>query len=48
MEAYNALLVHISDMKANKKDFVTQRLAKQNLETEQDHLQDMERLLEEF
>ena len=48
VEAYNALLVYISDMKANKKDFVTQRLAKQNLETEQDHLQDMERLLEEF
>ena len=48
VEAYTNLLIYISGQKPNKKDFVTQRLAKQNLETEQDHLQDMIRLLEEF
>ena len=48
VEAYQKLLVYISGQEPDKKDFVTQRLAKQHLETEQDHLQDMERLVEEF
>lgn len=48
VEAYQKLLVYISEQEPGKKDFVTQRLAKQHLETEQDHLQDMERLVEEF
>ena len=48
VEAYEKLLTYISEQEPGKKDFVTQRLAKQHLETEQDHLQDMERLVEEF
>lgn len=48
VEAYEKLLTYISKQDPDKKDFVTQRLAKQHLETEQDHLQDMERLVEEF
>ena len=48
VEAYEKLLAYISKQDPDKKDFVTQRLAKQHLETEQDHLQDMERLVEEF
>ena len=48
VEAYTNLLVYISNQKPNKKDFVTQKIAKSNLETEQDHLQDMIRLTEEF
>lgn len=48
VEAYEQLLGYISAQKPNKKDFVTQKMAKSHLETEQDHLQDMERLVEEF
>ena len=48
VEAYQKLLVYISEQEPGEKDFVTQRLAKQHLETEQDHLQDMERLVEAF
>jgi len=48
VEAYQKLLVYISEQSPDKKDFVTQKLAKGHLETEQDHLQDMERLVEEF
>lgn len=48
VEAYEKLLVYISEQGPDKKDFVTQKLAKSHLETEQDHLQDMERLVEEF
>lgn len=48
VEAYEKLLTYIAEQEPGKKDFVTQRLAKQHLETEQDHLQDMERLVEEF
>ena len=48
VEAYQKLLVYISGQSPDKKDFVTQKLAKSHLETEQDHLQDMERLVEEF
>ena len=48
VEAYQKLLVYISGQEPDKKDFVTQKLAKNHLETEQDHLQDMERLVEEF
>ena len=48
VEAYEQLLGYISAQKPNKKDFVTQKIAKNHLETEQDHLQDMERLVEEF
>ena len=48
VEAYQKLLVYISGQEPDKKDFVTQKLAKEHLETEQDHLQDMERLVEEF
>lgn len=48
VEAYEQLLGYIANMKPNKKDFVTQKLAKNHLETEQDHLQDMERLVQEF
>lgn len=48
VEAYEKLLTYIAEQEPGKKDFVTQRLAKQHLETEQDHLQDMERLVKEF
>ena len=48
VEAYQELLAVINEQSADKKDYVTEKLAKEHLETEQDHLQDMERLVEEF
>lgn len=48
IEGYRALLVAIAETEIGVRDFSTQRLAKKNLETEQDHLQDMIHLIEEF
>ena len=45
---YKKLLVVISETKAEERDFATQRLAKKNLEAEEDHREDMVRLIEEF
>lgn len=48
VEAYENLLAYIAKQDPDKRDYVTEKLAKDHLETEQDHLQDMERLVEEF
>lgn len=48
VEAYEKLLAYISKQDPDKRDYATEKLAKDHLETEQDHLQDMERLVEEF
>lgn len=48
VEAYEALLAYIAKQDPDKRDYATERMAKDHLETEQDHLQDMERLVEEF
>ena len=48
VEAYEKLLAYLHEQSADKMDYVTEKLAKDHLETEQDHLQDMERLVEEF
>ena len=48
VEAYEKLLAYLHEQSADKMDYVTEKLAKEHLETEQDHLQDMERLVEEF
>ena len=48
VEAYQKLLAYIAGQDADKRDYATEKLAKDHLETEQDHLQDMERLMEEF
>ena len=48
VEAYEKLLAYIAGQSADKRDYATEKLAKEHLETEQDHLQDMERLVEEF
>lgn len=48
VEAYEKLLAYISAQEPGKRDYATEKLAKDHLETEQDHLQDMERLVEEF
>ena len=48
VEAYEQLLVYLHNQSADKMDYATEKLAKEHLETEQDHLQDMERLVEEF
>ena len=48
VEAYEKLLAYIAKQDPDKRDYVTEKLAKDHLETEQDHLQDMERLVEEF
>ena len=48
VEAYEKLLAYIAEQEPAKRDYATERLAKEHLETEQDHLQDMERLVEEF
>ena len=48
VEAYQKLLAAIAGQEPEKRDYATEKLAKEHLETEQDHLQDMERLVEEF
>ena len=48
VEAYQKLLVYLHSQKPDEMDYATEKLAKDHLETEQDHLQDMERLVEEF
>ena len=48
VEAYEKLLVYVAKQEPDKRDYATEKLAKDHLETEQDHLQDMERLVEEF
>ena len=48
VEAYEKLLAYLHGQPADKMDYATEKLAKDHLETEQDHLQDMERLVEEF
>ena len=48
VEAYKKLLVFISNQSADEKDFATQKLAKSHLETEQEHFQDMQHLVDEF
>lgn len=48
VEAYEKLLAYIAKQDPEKRDYATEKLAKAHLETEQDHLQDMERLVEEF
>ena len=48
VEAYEQLLAYLHEQSADKMDYATEKLAKEHLETEQDHLQDMERLVEEF
>ena len=48
VEAYEKLLAYLHGQAPDKMDYVTEKLAKEHLETEQDHLQDMERLVEEF
>jgi bacterioferritin len=48
VEAYEKLLAYIAKQDPDKRDYATEKLAKDHLETEQDHLQDMERLVEEF
>ena len=48
VDAYQQLLVYLHSQKPDKMDYATEKLAKEHLETEQDHLQDMERLVEEF
>ena len=48
VEAYQQLLVYLHGQSPDKMDYATEKLAKEHLETEQDHLQDMERLVEEF
>ena len=48
VEAYEQLLIYLHNQSADKMDYATEKLAKEHLETEQDHLQDMERLVEEF
>ena len=48
VEAYEKLLAYVAKQDPDKRDYVTEKLAKDHLETEQDHLQDMERLVEEF
>ena len=48
VEAYEKLLAYLHGQAPDKMDYATEKLAKDHLETEQDHLQDMERLVEEF
>ena len=48
VEAYQKLLAFIAGQDPDKRDYATEKLAKDHLETEEDHLQDMERLVEEF
>ena len=48
VDAYQKLLVYLHGQLPDKMDYATEKLAKEHLETEQDHLQDMERLVEEF
>lgn len=48
VEAYRGLLVMIANTAPEDRDFVTQKLAKSNLETEEEHVQDIEHLLAEF
>ena len=48
VEAYEKLLAYLHGQASDKMDYATEKLAKEHLETEQDHLQDMERLVEEF
>lgn len=48
VEAYEKLLAYLHGQSSDKMDYATEKLAKEHLETEQDHLQDMERLVEEF
>lgn len=48
VDAYQQLLVYLHGQAPDKMDYATEKLAKEHLETEQDHLQDMERLVEEF
>ena len=48
VDAYQQLLVYLHSQKPDEMDYATEKLAKEHLETEQDHLQDMERLVEEF
>ena len=48
VEGYRSLLVAIAETPVENRDFATQRLAKEHLENEQDHVQDIVHLLEEF
>ena len=48
VEAYENLLAYVAQQEPDERDYATEKLAKDHLETEQDHLQDMERLVEEF
>ena len=48
VEAYEKLLAYIAKQDPEDRDYATEKLAKDHLSTEQDHLQDMERLVEEF
>lgn len=48
VKAYKELLQFIANTPAEERDFVTQKLAKSNLETEEEHVQDIEHLLLEF
>lgn len=47
IKGYRNLLIAIAATELEVRDFATQRLAKKNLEAEQDHLQDMIHLIEE-
>jgi len=48
VEAYQKLLAFIAGQDPDKRDYATEKLAKEHLETEEDHRQDMERLVAEF
>ena len=48
VEAYEKLLAYIAGQSPDKRDYATEKLAKEHLETEEDHRQDMERLVAEF
>lgn len=48
VKAYKELLQLIANTPVEERDFVTQRLAKSHLETEEEHSQDIAHLLSEF
>lgn len=48
IKGYKDLLIAIGNANLEDRDFATQKVAKSNLEKEEDHLQDMIHLMEEF
>lgn len=48
IKGYRMLLATILEQSGGDRDFATQQLAKQNLATEEEHRQDIDRLLQEF